>query len=407
MKKFLLSLFALLGVVSANAQTTADVSGYENAVYAEGGQYVAGQEFQLPIKIKNNIDAQACGFYVTLQEGLSFVPNAKDETAIAATLADASADHTIMSNISDGHVVLFSPTNSALSENLLYLHLIAAAPGEYTVTIHSLNASNADTKVEINETNSFVSKVVIVDYLTLDENSTTAPEAYTGDVLVKRSIKAGQWSTICLPFAIEDPVAVFGDGVELADFTDYEETYDEAEENVVSIAVHFATATAMEANHPYIIKVANPVTYEDGFKVENVTLEPSQDDAIVEYDNGLSGKRRVVYGTFYGTYVAETVVPANSLFISGNKFYYSTGATKMKAFRGYFDFVDELAEKVVASTVKMNIDVDGTTKIDGVHFVESAGAVYTIDGKFIGRDVDLKKLQKGIYVVDGKKVAVK
>ncbi|MBP5513553.1 MAG: hypothetical protein J6Y04_02065 [Bacteroidaceae bacterium] len=417
MKKFLLSLIALLGVVSANAQvTTTDVSGYEYAIYAESLEAAVGTTAKLPIYMKNAETVASFQFQIVLPADLA---DTFKKAGLNADRFNADNGGTVFdaNKQPDGSVmviatVLHDDGFTAADAPILYLDLPISstmAAGEYPIIVKATELSGVGGVGSRSEkiTEEIVSKLTIVDFVTLDENSTTVPEEYVGNVLVKRSIKAGQWSTICLPFAIDDPVAVFGDGVELADFTDYEETYDEAEENVISIAVHFSTVTSMEANHPYIIKVTNPVTYEDGFKVEDATLEPSQDDAIVEYDNGLTGKRRVVYGTFYGTYVAETVVPENSLFISNNKFFYSTGATKMKAFRGYFDFVDEIANKVVASTVKMQFDVDGTTKIDDLHLVDTAGAVYTVDGKFIGRDVDLKKLQKGIYVIDGKKVAIK
>lgn len=412
MKKFLLSLFALLGVVGVNAQTTADVSGFENAVYAEGGHYAVGQEFQLPIKIKNGIDAQACTFYVTLQEGLSFVPNEKDATAIAATLADASADHTIMSNISSGMVALFSATNTILSENLVYLHLTAAAAGEYTVTIHSLNASNADTKVEINEANSFVSTVVIDDYLTLDENSTVAPMDYSGSVLVKRTIKANEWGTICLPFDMyaADVEKVFGADAQFALFTGYTKdgglASTSASKTAESIVLNFETQDWTEdgddgifANTPYLVKLSKDIT---DFTLEAVDLSVAEAPKTEVKRNGTTGR---VVGTFYGTTVAGNYVPENSLFLSGGKFYYSKGKTKIKGLRGYFTLNDVLADMASSNGVKMDFDV--VTKIDGVRLTDSEGAVYTVDGKFIGRNVDLKKLQKGIYVVDGKKVAVK
>ena len=76
----------------------------------------------------------------------------------------------------------------------------------------------------------------------------------------------------------------------------------------------------------------------------------------------------------------------------------------MKGFRGYFEFVDELADKVIASSVK--IQVNGlVTDIQELQFVNTNGAVYTIDGKKMNSDVT--KLPKGIYIIDGKKVAIK
>lgn len=410
MKKVLLTLLTLFAVGGVWAQSTADVSGADNAIYAVGGTYVIGQDIALPIYIKNNINAQATTFYVTLQEGLEFVENSKDETAISAELSNADSDHTIMSNIANGMVALFSATNSELPEDMVVLHLKTASdvtPGKYTITIHDLNMSNADNGKEVKSDASFESTIYLSDRVILDENSTTAPEAMENvNVLVKRTIKAGNWNTICLPFAMDATQmnTAFGEGVELADFVGYEETYDAAEVNVIAIDVKFATATTFEANHPYIVKVGADVSE---FKLDGVNLEPSEEDALVEYDNGKTGKQRVVWGTFQGNYTAETLVPENNLFISGNKFYYSTGATKMKAFRGYFWFTDELAVKALGA--KINISVDGeATSIDGMNFQHIVEGVYDLSGRKIQlENGDLNKLQKGVYIIDGKKVTIK
>ena len=76
----------------------------------------------------------------------------------------------------------------------------------------------------------------------LNENSTTAPEASDGavDVRVKRTITAGTWSTLCLPFAMTEAQmkAAFGDDVELADFTGVDSETDE-DENVVGLTLKF------------------------------------------------------------------------------------------------------------------------------------------------------------------------
>ena len=82
----------------------------------------------------------------------------------------------------------------------------------------------------------------------LDELSTEAPEAATGiDVRVRRTIKANEWSTLCLPFAMtaEQVTAAFGNEVKVGDFTGC--TVDDETGN---ITVNFTEVTSIEANHP-------------------------------------------------------------------------------------------------------------------------------------------------------------
>lgn len=238
----------------------------------------------------------------------------------------------------------------------------------------------------------------------LDETSTTAPEASDGavDVRVKRTITAGNWNTICLPFAMTTAQLkdVFGNDVQLADFVDYD-TEEDTEENTIGITVNFETAAAIEANHPYIIKVSEAVTE---FTVDGVEISP-EDDPCVEYDNGKTGKKREVYGRFVGTFVADFDFYNDAknypLFLNGNKFYYATENSKhMKAFRAYFDFVDYLAE---AEGTEVKLCVDGfETRVEGLQMKDAAGTIFDLSGRRVS-----KPAQRGLYIVNGKKALIK
>ena len=239
----------------------------------------------------------------------------------------------------------------------------------------------------------------------LDETSTTVPESATGvDVRVKRTIKAGEWSTICLPFAMSETQvkSAFGDDVQLADFTGVDSDIDAAD-NVVGLTANFSDVTSIEANHPYIIKVSAPISE---FTLDGVDIVADEDEAYIEFDNGKTGGRRVVYSGFYGTYHAGTVLDKFTLFLSDNKFWYSTGKTKMKAFRAYFEFLDILTdvEDAYSSRISMNFSNDRTTGINS--FTRSSiqkgdGSIYNLKGQRVEKPV------KGIYVRDGKKYVVK
>ena len=227
------------------------------------------------------------------------------------------------------------------------------------------------------------------------------PVAESGaNVLVKRTINADEWSTICLPFAMssEQVKAAFGDDVKLADFDGVETTFDDAD-NVVNIQAKFNDVTAIEANHPYIIMVSKKI---EKFTVDNVDIIPEEDEAYIEFDNGKSGSRRVLYSGFYGTYHAETTLDEFMLFLSENKFWYSKGKTKMKAFRAYFDFVDVLTEvENAGARISMTFG-DVTTGIGVGGDVDAPTAIYDM----LGRKVD-KPSRKGLYIKNGEKVVIK
>lgn len=228
----------------------------------------------------------------------------------------------------------------------------------------------------------------------LDENSTSAPIAANGvDIRVLRTIKANEWSTICLPFAMNEAQvkAAFGDDVELADFNDYE--HDETKE---TINVKFQNVTAIAANHPYIIKVNKNVSE---FTANDVDIYP-EDEPIINF-----GTKRKPHA-IVGTYVANTVIDNGCLFLSGNKFWYSVGTTKMKAFRAYFNFNDllpDFEENYAEARVYMVFADDETTGVAGIK-----NGKWTIDNSVYdlqGRKV--QKPSKGLYIKNGRKEVVK
>lgn len=280
----------------------------------------------------------------------------------------------------------------------------------YQATLSNIVVTKTDATTIYLEDIVFNITIVEPQVIILDENSEEIPEASDGEVNVKviRTIKAGVWNTICLPFNMspQQTKTIFGEDVQLAAFDSYEVEYDD-DDNIISILVAFENIVVDDegfvANYPYMIKTSQGI---NEFTLRTV-LDPDEDECYSEYDNGRTGKNRHVYGTFYGTYHAQTTVPANCLFVSNNKFWYSTGLTKMKAFRGYFEFEDVLSSLDNAeANISLNFDMtSGIREI--LNQSLSDGAVYTIQGQFVGKDIDLKKLPRGIYIVNGKKQVIK
>lgn len=241
--------------------------------------------------------------------------------------------------------------------------------------------------------------------ITFNETATELPpypEEEPVNVSVARTIKANEWSTICLPFALntEQVTEAFGEDVQLADFIGVE-TEEDAEEKTIGLTVNFSNVTNIEANHPYIIKVPDPVTT---FTVDGVTIEPSEkvqvdrDEYTYTYKILNKTYTETIYNSFIGTYVAQTEIPSKALFLNSNKFYYSTGLTKMKAFRGYFNFYNILTEVDEKYEVKMFIN-GLETKVDGIAIKDATGTIYDLNGRKVA-----KPQQRGIYIVNGSKV---
>ena len=272
------------------------------------------------------------------------------------------------------------------------------AVGEYPVTIDNIRINGAELGTPV----VFNINVVALHTVILDEESTTAPENATGvNVTVKRTINANEWSTICLPFAMSESQvkAAFGDDVQLGDFVDYDTTED-GDENIIGISINLDDATAIEANHPYTIKVSHDITE---FTIEGVDIESDEESAYTEYNNGQTGKKKVIYGTFEGTLHAGKTLTENQLFLSGNQFWYSSGLTTIKAFRASFDFMDVLSEVENASSrVVMKWNDEQPTGISEIkHEAQKNSQYYDLSGRRVVRP------NKGVYIVDGKKTVIK
>ena len=242
--------------------------------------------------------------------------------------------------------------------------------------------------------------------LHFDETSTKLP-TYTagdkGDVTLKRTIKADTWSTIVLPFTLTKAKAekVFGNDVHLAEFSGFEVDYGDDEENVtpLGITINFATYTmsarkGMTGGKPFLIKTSKDISVieADSCSLVNAVSDVSKTDKTDETDEfKISGK-------FTGTFT-KTTVPADGLFLNSNKFYYSTGKSDIKAFRGWFE-LGAVLNKETDFGVKMVID-GLETKVEGIGVKDAAGNVYDLNGRKVS------KAQKGVYIVNGKKVFVK
>lgn len=270
--------------------------------------------------------------------------------------------------------------------------------GDYVVTLTNMTLIG-DGRTPVTET-TFKLSVVSVHNVVLDENAVTAPEATSEavNVTLKRSIKAGAWSTIVLPFTAsgEQVKAAFGNDVQLAAFTAWESEEDD-DGAIVGINVTFTSANAddgIEANIPMLIKVSNDVTTTS---FSSVSIEP-EDEPVVQV-----GKKASQRGYFHGTFVSM-FVPEENVFISNNKFYYSTGKSTIKGYRGYFEFRDVLDAYYDAASVKYDFYVDGMeTRVEGISNGQLADShVYDLAGRRV-----VKPNQRGIYIVNGKKSIVK
>lgn len=411
MKKTIITLFVFcLGMFqTANAANT-DVSTIDNVVYIEPISVEAGSQYIISVKMKNTVEAQGYGFVLYLPEGASFVVD-EDGLPVVEMSTERTTDSktdTFNSFIRpNGSLHLFASSTGGQSidgndgeiAKVTIKVSDTMAQGEYplilkNVTVTDLNAIGYDTDQV--ETTLTITEPADTRVL-IDEYATLAPEAATSvNVRVKRTIAADVWNTICLPFAMTEELVkdVFGDDVELGDFDGCDSEYD-ANDKVTGLTVKFKSAKDIMANHPYIIKVKNAI---EEFTVDGVDIAVEANPSV-ELDKKVDNTN-VLYNSFIGTYV-NTMVPEKALFLDGNKFWYSTGATMMKGLRGYFNFYDVLDSYGTNTNARMKIVLNETTGIEGMRAGENEGMRnewYTLDG----RTLQGEPTMKGAYVNNGR-----
>lgn len=268
--------------------------------------------------------------------------------------------------------------------------------------LFAINLTEPDETKHTPDAITFNVKITEKTYTILDETSTTAPVASGGpvDIKVKRTIKANEWSTLVLPFYMTEAQLkeALGSDVKLAKFVDYEAEY--TGDDVTGLTVNFKATNLSDgfyANYPYLVKTSKNITE---FFV-TATIDPDEEDAVAEFTNGKPDPRKEVYGKLIGTYHAGDAIPADGLFLSGNKFWYSTGATIINAFRAYFEFIEVLS-RVAEAKVRFIVGEDATA-IEGITPYMEDGVWYTLDG----RQLNGKPTEKGVYIVNNKKVIIK
>lgn len=223
--------------------------------------------------------------------------------------------------------------------------------------------------------------------LTLDENAEDtntkikANDGKTVDVTLTRSLKAGAWNTICLPFDVT------ADQVEsILKATGNVKEFDK--DDKATATIYFKPATEIKAGVPYLIK---PTEDAKVLNFKDVTINN------VDELNRINGNDYCICGVF-GKYAMNTNGTELFLNAAGKFVAPAVGKETMKGFRAYFNVPSN------ASAAALNINIDGETT--GINNIETNatvnGKVYNLNGQYVGNS--LNGLKKGIYVVNGKKV---
>ena len=243
-------------------------------------------------------------------------------------------------------------------------------------------------------------EIIAADAIVLADNADFVTEAKNGvDVtFADRSINAGTWNVLALPFATTVKQVSDAFGYAAVDILN--------EDGNTPGEVHFKVISSgtIPAYTPFIIKT----TEDDNLKKDNFNQVVFHNVNIEACDGTNNSVEDAAQNKFWGTFQAVTT------FYGAQYWYMSKGVWKdaskytaskpvsLKAFRAYVEFKD-----VPAEGARIFVEEpDGTiTAINGLEFNKAMDAEgwFTVNGM----KLDEAPAQKGTYIKDGKKVIVK
>lgn len=220
-----------------------------------------------------------------------------------------------------------------------------------------------------------------------DENYNVENDTYT-NVTVNRVLKAdGKWNTFCVPFTMTADQLAENKIIEVRKL---ESVTTDGE----SVVLNFSEpVTEIEAGVPYIVKAGEKVSQI----IVNGAVVKAAEPQTLTVGNVM----------MQGNYASMTIT-GDKYFISDNKFYRAADKTiTVNGFRAYITLSDAQA----AGINKMFINVDGeVTAVDEAveNVSDELVNVYTVNGVCVKTGVKVSEalngLQKGTYIVNGKKV---
>lgn len=223
-----------------------------------------------------------------------------------------------------------------------------------------------------------------IHYIINDNNYKQEGKAYTMsadkegvDISYIRSFGHTNWQVLYVPFAI--PVA------SMSEF----DVYSITNASDKAVVVDQVTEGTLTAHTPYLIKAKS--TGEQTIFVEDGTLEAAAPEN--DYSEVIGGY------TFTGTYAAKAITAKTEYVLTGGEWCQLDNSNQvLGAFRVYLT-VDGSAAPVLRIMTRGEED---TTAIDSaVLNAQPSSVIYDL----LGRRVE--KMDKGIYIVNGRKVVVK
>ena len=233
-------------------------------------------------------------------------------------------------------------------------------------------------------------------------DNTAAIAALKGEtkcvVLNGRTLKGGKWNTLCVPFALTNAMLTDSEsplyGATIREFNDYKN-------DGTNVTVTFAKWLPMgdkdfDAGFPLLVWIEGEDIVNPVFKDVEIV---SEDPQIHDLNDG--DKFR---GTFKPAYLDEG--DTQKLFLQNNTLYYPATASKVNAFRAYFDLKSNVPTTIGGAKTFIDFVDEEATAIEDVttdNGQQTTDTWYTINGVKLNGE----PTEKGVYIYNGHKYIVK
>lgn len=225
-----------------------------------------------------------------------------------------------------------------------------------------------------------ITLLAIPETVELDEDDEYTPVYTIANVTLSRSIAANTWSTFVVPFDIDNTTLEdqFGDDVRVS-------TFSADDKNGVTFTP--MVEPAIEANVPVLLRTT---AAKSSFTFNGVTIKEGEPTFSAAGVN------------FVGNYAGEITIPntLDTYYVKSNALKKSTGKQKLLGFRAYFTVE---ADSGVKAFFENGFNFDDADAISDVRnkMEDGISEIFNLAGQ------KMSKLQKGVNIVNGKKVLVK
>lgn len=208
---------------------------------------------------------------------------------------------------------------------------------------------------------------------------TYAPGTYPS-VKITRTLTAGRWATAVYPFAVSgvDNIAV------LNSF------------NAETGSIGFKSADQSVANQPFLMRSASD---KSEISLSDIAVSATTETPTVTKNEA----------SLIGAYNSTKITNAQNNYVLSNNGIYDVGANgaTINPYRAYIQIADVGG---ASRSLVFLVDDEETTAIEGLNRERTmpVGNIYNLNGQLVRKNADnLNGLQKGIYIVGGKRITVK